>query len=85
MLTWMVGRGARNLLLLSRSGEKGTETQEFLSYLRAEEANVQVRVCDVAEEDSLRAAIEDAASHMPPIKGCIQAAMVLQVSNSLWK
>ncbi|GFN16497.1 type I Iterative Polyketide synthase (PKS) [Aspergillus tubingensis] len=78
MLTWMVGRGARNLLLLSRSGEKGRETQEFLSYLRAEGANVQVRVCDVAEEDSLRAAIEDAASHMPPIKGCIQAAMVLQ-------
>ena len=83
MLTWMVGRGARNLLLLSRSGGKGAETQEFLNHLRGEGVNAEVRACNVADEESVRAAIEDAASHMPSIKGCIQAAMVLQVSNSL--
>ncbi|RAK85777.1 hypothetical protein BO79DRAFT_231135 [Aspergillus costaricaensis CBS 115574] len=75
MLTWLVGRGARNLLLLSRSGGKGADAQEFLSRLKDDGVNAQVRACDVADERALHAAIDEAASHMPPIRGCIQAAM----------
>lgn len=81
MLTWLVNRGARNLLLLSRSGGKDADAQEFLSQLRGDGVNAQVRACNVADEGAVRAAIDDAALNMPPIKGCIQDAMVLQVSQ----
>ncbi|EHA22576.1 hypothetical protein ASPNIDRAFT_118617 [Aspergillus niger ATCC 1015] len=69
MLTWLVNRGARNLLLLSRSGGKDADAQEFLSQLRGDGVNAQVRACNVADEGAVRAAIDDAALNMPPIKG----------------
>ncbi|RAH59477.1 polyketide synthase [Aspergillus piperis CBS 112811] len=78
MINWLVSRGARNILILSRSGGKDAESRKYLDQLKAGGLNVQVYACDVAEEGELSTALTDAAHHMPPIRGCIQAAMVLQ-------
>lgn len=78
---WLVVRGARNLILLSRSGVKGhSKAEELLAELSAMGANVQCPACDITDPPSLRSVISEYAESMPKIKGCIQAAMVLQVS-----
>lgn len=40
--------------------------------------NIVAPKCDVSSESSLASVLEDCARTMPPIKGCINAAMVLQ-------
>lgn len=76
---WMVERGAANLILLSRSGgdERG---HDLVKRLRSRGINVQCPPCDIACHSSLKAVLEECARTMPPVRGCIQAAMVLQVS-----
>ncbi|KAI2922579.1 hypothetical protein CBS147343_2171 [Aspergillus niger] len=59
MLTWLVNRGARNLLLLSRSGGKDADAQEFLSQLRGDGVNAQVRACNVADEGAAAMVLQD--------------------------
>ncbi|KAG8157863.1 hypothetical protein KVR01_012135 [Diaporthe batatas] len=74
---WMAQRGARHLILLSRSGPKSKTAQELVKEL--EQAGVTVRTpqCDVSNSSALIAAL-DQCKDMPPIKGCLQATMVLQ-------
>ncbi|KAL9059556.1 MAG: hypothetical protein Q9206_001431, partial [Seirophora lacunosa] len=76
---WMARRGARNLILLSRSGPKSQAAHELLDQLRSAGVRVETPACDVASPDSLSAALE-ACGSMPPIRGCLQAAMVLKDS-----
>ena len=75
---WMVGRGARNLLLLSRSGP-GEKAKGLLEELRLKGAQVKTPICDVTDATSLIRVLEDHKETMPPIKGCIQGSMVLRV------
>ncbi|KAF2865597.1 hypothetical protein BDV95DRAFT_652025 [Massariosphaeria phaeospora] len=75
---WMVEKGARYIVLLSRSRVYASETEGFLDEMRSRGAKVTAQPCDVGGKGQLRhvlASIEDA---MPPIKGCFQAAMVLR-------
>lgn len=73
---WMVDRGARHLLLLSRSGPKSDAAKELIQDLRRQGVQVQHPLCDVASEQSVAAALAECA--MPPVRGCIQGAMVLR-------
>ncbi|KAF9893069.1 hypothetical protein FE257_012480 [Aspergillus nanangensis] len=77
MIKWLVSRGARNLLVLSRSGERKTEVRTALDKLRSEGINILAPECDVSDEDSVQTAVKESSRLMPPIRGCIQAAMVL--------
>ncbi|KAF2441997.1 reducing type I polyketide synthase [Karstenula rhodostoma CBS 690.94] len=76
---WLVSRGAKNLILLSRSGPKQDDEQLqcMLADIRRAGVKVECPVCDIAERSVLEKAIKDLSTKMPPIKGCIQAAMVL--------
>jgi NAD(P)-dependent dehydrogenase (short-subunit alcohol dehydrogenase family) len=81
---WMVSRGARNLILLSRSGpDKIKKAQAMLAEMERQGVKVRCPVCDVADLASLHRALEVSLASMPPIKGCFQAAMVLRVSDKL--
>ncbi|KAF2264111.1 ketoacyl-synt-domain-containing protein [Lojkania enalia] len=71
---WCAARGARYLILLSRSGAKGREAQELVEELAAQGVHVEAPPCDVADEKALRVVLDDCAIRMPPIKGCIQAS-----------
>ncbi|KAJ6096143.1 reducing type I polyketide synthase [Penicillium sp. IBT 16267x] len=75
---WMVERGARYLLLLSRSGPKSEPAREMIEDLRGLGVQLFTPLCDVASVDSLAAVLAECAATMPPIKGCIQGAMVLR-------
>ena len=74
---WMAEHGARNLILLSRSGPRAQEAIDLIAELRSLGVRVYVPPCDVASVSALSAAL---SSSMPPIKGCIQATMVLRDS-----
>ncbi|KAI9693527.1 MAG: Type I Iterative PKS [Bogoriella megaspora] len=85
---WMAERGARHLLLLSRSGTSKPRARAIVDKLVQRGVHVSAPVCDIANQDQLRKVIEDASCTMPPIRGCIQAAMVLRdavFDNLTWK
>ena len=77
---WMVSRGARNFILLSRSGPKGKEAMDLIEELKSHGVKIAAPPCDVSSEDELSTTIEKYRSTMPPVRGCIQASMVLKVS-----
>ncbi|KAK2008695.1 ketoacyl-synt-domain-containing protein [Colletotrichum eremochloae] len=74
----LVSQGARNLCFLGLSGAASREAQSLVKSLKASGVRVKVIVCDVANEAQVRQALKDCARGMPPIKGIIQAAMLLR-------
>ncbi|KAE8417625.1 hypothetical protein BDV36DRAFT_256648 [Aspergillus pseudocaelatus] len=77
---WMVDRGARNLVLLGRSGAKTTAAFELIDELSAKCVYVHAAPCDVIDTESVRQVIQRVSQTMPPIKGCVQGSMVLRDS-----
>lgn len=80
MARWMVRRGAKYLILLSRSGSTRDTAKELLSELEAEGVQVAAPQCDVTSAEALKQVLDDCSKTMPPVKGCIQGSMVLKVS-----
>jgi NAD(P)-dependent dehydrogenase (short-subunit alcohol dehydrogenase family) len=79
MAHWMVDRGARNLVFLSRSGVQKEEARNLVKELTAEGARIAAYACDLSDEDRLRLVLRDVSRDLPPIRGVIQGAMVIQV------
>lgn len=77
--TWMVERGARHLVFLSRSGVARPESTLLLQELTSLGAVPEVVECDITQHDPLFAAVEGVSRQLP-IKGVIHAAMVEGVS-----
>lgn len=75
---WLVDHGARNLLLPSRSGSTSPKAQELVHELGRRGVRVLTPSCDIADAESLNSILEDSRKQLPPIRGCIQAAMVLR-------
>ena len=75
----MATRNAKHILLLSRSGT----SSEDVNFLIKELGDIGVAVasppCDVSDAEAVRHVFEECQSSMPPIKGCVQASMVLRV------
>jgi acyl transferase domain-containing protein/NADPH:quinone reductase-like Zn-dependent oxidoreductase/NAD(P)-dependent dehydrogenase (short-subunit alcohol dehydrogenase family)/SAM-dependent methyltransferase len=78
---WMVDHGARNLILLSRSAGK-QNSGAFVSQLRETGCRVIAISCDVANNEDLTRALDTCKrdKQLPPVRGIIQGAMVLQDS-----
>jgi NAD(P)-dependent dehydrogenase (short-subunit alcohol dehydrogenase family) len=76
---WLVDRGAKHLLLLSRSSAKSSAAQEFVQELTALGVESRAPPCDVTNPEILKGVIDECAQEMPPIKGCVQGSMVLRV------
>ncbi|KAI8633359.1 putative polyketide synthase [Xylariaceae sp. FL1651] len=77
---WLVSRGARNLILLSRSGPQTPEARNLIRELAQSNVRVEAPRCDVADRSSLRTVLAECLQRLPPVKGCIQAAMVMRES-----
>jgi acyl transferase domain-containing protein/acyl carrier protein len=69
----LVEAGARNLVLCSRTAA----SPDALQKLRARGANVVTRSLDVGDEAQLRSLLDDIASSLPPLRGVVHAAGVL--------
>lgn len=74
---WMASMGAKNLILLSRSGPKATAAQELIRELTDQGVRVRAPQCDLTSSEALTRALEECRD-LPPIRGCIQGTMVLQ-------
>lgn len=74
----LVDNGAKYLVFLSRSGGRTQEAQDFLNALtQSGAASATAMACDVADANQLTLTLSSLAKTHPPIKGAIQAAMVL--------
>lgn len=74
---WMMARGARHILIVSRRAESHPEAEPLRARGQDRGCNVVVRNCDIAQKESLLALLADMKSLIPPIRGVIQAAMAL--------
>ncbi|KAI0405086.1 KR-domain-containing protein [Xylaria palmicola] len=80
MLKWMASRGAKNLIVPSRTGLTSAEAIEVVSELEKRGVKVITPKCDVSSRDSLSQTLTECATTLPRIRGCINAAMVLNDS-----
>ncbi|KAL4860853.1 hypothetical protein BDV12DRAFT_208748 [Aspergillus spectabilis] len=76
---WMASLGAKNLILLSRSGPQSDAAQRLLGQLEGQGVRVAAPRCDVTSSDALASVLQECRD-WPPIRGCIQGTMVLQDS-----
>ncbi|KAF3057968.1 Lovastatin diketide synthase LovF [Daldinia childiae] len=73
---WMVEHGARNILLLSRSGGNVGELRQLIDDTQ-DKASIVVKTCDIASEDNVYQIVKECTETLPPICGVIHAAMML--------
>ncbi|KAL2673843.1 hypothetical protein Neosp_012287 [[Neocosmospora] mangrovei] len=74
----MIQLGARHIVLLSRTARVTGELGQLSEYARTQGASIYLRACDVADEKSVGALIEESGRTLPPVRGVIHAAMVLR-------
>ncbi|KAL4916483.1 hypothetical protein BDW62DRAFT_186074 [Aspergillus aurantiobrunneus] len=75
---WMVDRGARHLILVSRSAASRPESQALINELQDAGCKAVAVNCDVSKSLNLGQVLTECQETMPPIRGVIQAAMNLQ-------
>lgn len=75
----MADKGAKYLILLSRSGPASLKAKEVIAELEEQGVQIFAPQCDVTSKASLEAVLEVCGKTMPPIRGCINAVMHLQV------
>lgn len=80
---WMINKGAKNILVSSRRGSSDPDAILLQQSARASGCNLQIRGCDISDEESLVRLVKDCAAILPPIRGVVQGAMQLDVSYSL--
>lgn len=74
---WLADRGARHLALVSRSGPASEAAQQALAALQARGVAVHAAACDVTDAQALANLMQQLAADMPPLKGVVHAAMVI--------
>lgn len=74
----MSDRGAKHFIVPSRSGASSKAAADMIAQLQARGVNVVAPKCDVSDAASLGSLLDECSKTMPPIKGCINGAMVLQ-------
>ena len=76
---WMLQRGARRFLLLSRSGAQDKQSsQQLVADLETAGAQVRAPQCDVSDHRRLEQVLSGAVAELGPVKGCIQASMAVR-------
>ena len=83
MARWMVRRGARNLILLSRSGVTSHMAKELITGLEGLGARVLAPPCDVPDAIAFKKALNVCLETLPLIKSCIQGSMMLKVRRTI--
>ncbi|KAL4966473.1 polyketide synthase [Aspergillus stella-maris] len=73
----LVKDGARYLVILSRSGSKHPKAAELVADLEQGGCTLVMPKCDITDADAVKQALDDACAVLPPIRGVVQGAMVL--------
>ncbi|MCG8037723.1 MAG: type I polyketide synthase [Candidatus Thiodiazotropha taylori] len=74
---WMVDEGARHLALVGRSGAKTDEAKQCVKMLQDQGVSVNVICADMGKQEDVVAMFDNIAKNMPPLKGVMHAAAVL--------
>ncbi len=74
---WLVDKGARSLVLISRSAKVSEDSQKIIDKLKQKGVAVYTHACDVTDKTALRKLIAVIQRDIPPLKGLVHAAMVL--------
>lgn len=77
MSRWMMSKGARSIVLLSRSGSATGKVAELIAEATEIGATITVLPCDVTSKEAVDKLISTDLVSLPPIRGVIHAAMVL--------
>ncbi len=76
---WLADKGARTLLLASRSGTVSDEARATVEALQASGVSVHALACDVTDRAALAALLARCESgELPPLKGIVHAAAVIE-------
>ncbi|KAI2628872.1 lovastatin nonaketide synthase [Hypoxylon sp. NC1633] len=82
IVRWMAGRGARYLIILSRSGAATPSAKDLVSELESSGVSVATPTVDIGALDQLQTTLVQLQHSMPPIRGCVQATVTLR--DNLW-
>lgn len=74
---WLVEKGARNLILIGRSGAASEPAKEALESFARRNINVHAAACDVCDKAALKSLLHETAASMPPLSGIIHSAAVI--------
>ncbi|HRQ96680.1 MAG TPA: SDR family NAD(P)-dependent oxidoreductase [Candidatus Accumulibacter phosphatis] len=74
---WLASKGARHLILISRSGPASDEARAVIERLEAQGVRVHAQACDVTSRDALAALLGATRDSMPPLQGVLHAATVI--------
>jgi acyl transferase domain-containing protein/NADPH:quinone reductase-like Zn-dependent oxidoreductase/SAM-dependent methyltransferase/aryl carrier-like protein len=77
---WLVEHGARNLVLMGRSGASSSQAQAAVERLSKLGAKVMVAEADVSLATDVARVVRELERSMPPLRGLFHAAMVLDDS-----
>ena len=74
---WLADKGAKSLVLASRSGKPTDESLDSLESLKEKGVMVSLRACDIADKKAVTALFKEFGHDLPPLKGLVHAAMVI--------
>ena len=74
---WLAAKGARHLVLASRSGPKSDEAKFGIAALEKQGVRIHAVSCDVTDTAALSVLFQHIDKNMPPLKGIVHAAMVI--------
>ena len=74
---WLADRGARHLVLVSRSGAASDEAKALVEELQQRGIEVLVQACDIGDSAAVNALFTAIGKTMPELSGIIHSAMVL--------
>ena len=75
---WLAAKGARNLILISRSGVNSAEAAEVIKRLALQGVRVFAAACDMTDSAAVSNLFLETAALLPPLRGIIHAAAVIQ-------
>ena len=75
---WLIEAGARHLVLTGRTGAATEAARQAVAALQARGAEVVVAAADVASTEEVARVFRDIARTMPPLRGIVHAAMVIE-------
>ncbi len=74
---WMTTKGAKHLVLMSRSGPKTEEEKSIVDRMKGQGIKVMIAKGDVSNSKDVQKIFEEMKKSMPPLVGVQHAAMVL--------
>ncbi|KAI4591597.1 Type I Iterative PKS [Pestalotiopsis sp. 9143b] len=81
---WLIDNGARNVVVLGRSGASGPDVQKLLAKYEDTHVCVRAIACDVGSKEQLSQAL-NSIRDLPPVRGVIHSALLLSVSVDLYE